>query len=72
VIHGIRMHGYSEKEKAGLSALLRQLQALVHRVGHLVSYRKNLPQAAEPLFQTIELRRDGIGEAPRNAKAAAG
>ena len=45
------MHGYSEKEKAGLSALLRRLQAMVPRVGHLVSYRKNLPPAAEPLLR---------------------
>jgi uncharacterized membrane protein YccC len=50
-IQRIRMHGYSEKEKAGLSALLRQLQAVVPRVGHLVSYRKNLPPAAEPLLK---------------------
>jgi len=35
-------------EEAGIGALLRQLQALVPRIGHLVSYRKNLPQAAEP------------------------
>jgi hypothetical protein len=45
------MHGYSEKEKAGLSALLSKLQAIVPRVGHLVSYRKNLPPAAEPLLK---------------------
>jgi uncharacterized membrane protein YccC len=51
VIKGIRMHGYSEKEKAGLSALLSKLQAIVPRVGHLVSYRKNLPPAAEPLLK---------------------
>ena len=51
VIRGIRMHGYSEKEKTGLTALLRQLQAMVPRVGHLVSYRKSLPQAAEPLLR---------------------
>jgi uncharacterized membrane protein YccC len=50
-IQRIRMHGYSEKEKAGLSALLRQLQATVPRVGHLVSYRKSLPPAAEPLLK---------------------
>jgi uncharacterized membrane protein YccC len=51
VIHGIRMRGCSDKEKAGISALLRQLQTLMPRVGHLVSYRKNLPQAAEPLLR---------------------
>jgi uncharacterized membrane protein YccC len=51
VIHRIRMHGYSKKEKAGIGALLRQLQALVPRVGHLVSYRKNLPQAADPMLR---------------------
>jgi uncharacterized membrane protein YccC len=51
VIHRIRMHGYSEQEMAGMRALLRELQALVPRVGHLVSYRKNLPQAAEPLLR---------------------
>ena len=51
VIRQIRMHGYSEKEKASIRALLRELQALVPRVGHLVSYRKNLPQAAEPLLR---------------------
>jgi hypothetical protein len=51
LIQRIPMHGYSEKEKAGLSALLRQLQAVVPRVGHLVSYRKNLPPAAEPLLR---------------------
>jgi uncharacterized membrane protein YccC len=51
VIRGIKMHGYSDKEKAGLSALLRQLQAMVPRIGHLVSYRKNLPEAAEPLLR---------------------
>jgi uncharacterized membrane protein YccC len=51
VIHRIRMHGYSEQEMAGIRALLRELQALVPRVGHLVSYRKNLPQAAEPLLR---------------------
>ena len=45
------MHGYSEKEKAGLSALVRKLQAVVPRVGHLVSYRKNLPPIAEPLLR---------------------
>ena len=51
VIHRIRMHGYSEPEMAGIRALLRELQALVPRVGHLVSYRKNLPPAAEPLLR---------------------
>jgi uncharacterized membrane protein YccC len=51
LIQRIRMHGYSAKEKAGLSALLRRLQAMVARVGHLVSYRKNLPPAAEPLLK---------------------
>ena len=51
MIHRIRMHGYSKKEKAGIGALLRQLQALVPRVGHLVSYRKNVPQAAEPMLR---------------------
>jgi uncharacterized membrane protein YccC len=51
VIHRIRMHGYSEQEMAGLRALLRELQALVPRVGHLVSYRKKLPPAAEPLLR---------------------
>jgi hypothetical protein len=45
LIRRIRMHGYSEQEKSGIRALLRELQALVPRVGHLVSYRKNLPQA---------------------------
>jgi Fusaric acid resistance protein family len=50
-IQQIRIHGYSEKEKAGLSALLRKLQAVVPRVGHLVSYRKHLPPAAEPLLR---------------------
>jgi uncharacterized membrane protein YccC len=50
-IQRIRMHGYSEKEKADLSALLRQLQATVPRIGHLVSYRKSLPPAAEPLLK---------------------
>jgi uncharacterized membrane protein YccC len=48
VIHRIRMHGYSEEEMAGMRALLRELQALVPQMGHLVSYRKNLPPAAEP------------------------
>jgi uncharacterized membrane protein YccC len=52
-IQRIRMHGYSEKEKAGLSALVRQLQATVPRVGHLVSYRKSLPPAAEPLLKPM-------------------
>jgi uncharacterized membrane protein YccC len=51
VIQRIRMRGYSGKEKAGLSALLRRLQAMVPRVGHLVSYRKSLPPAAEPLLR---------------------
>jgi len=51
LIRRIRMHGYSEQEKSGIRALLRELQALVPRVGHLVSYRKNLPQAAEPLLR---------------------
>jgi hypothetical protein len=51
VVKGIRMHGYSETDKAGLSALLSQLQATVPRVGHLVSYRKSLPPAAEPLLR---------------------
>jgi uncharacterized membrane protein YccC len=51
VIHRIRMHGYSKKEKAGIGALLLQLQALGARVGHLVSYRKNVPQAAEPVLR---------------------
>jgi len=51
VIHRIRMHGYSEQEMAGMRALLRELQALVPQVGHLVSYRKNLPPAAEPLLR---------------------
>jgi hypothetical protein len=45
------MSGCSANEKAGLSALLRQLQAMAPRVGHLVSYRKNLPEAAEPLLR---------------------
>src|ERR1700733_3347066 len=48
VIHRIRMHGYSEQEMAGMRPLLREPQALVPQVGHLVSYRKNLPPAAEP------------------------
>jgi uncharacterized membrane protein YccC len=51
VIQRIRMSGCSANEKAGLSALLRQLQAMAPRVGHLVSYRKNLPEAAEPLLR---------------------
>jgi uncharacterized membrane protein YccC len=51
VIRQIRMHGCSEKEKASIGDLLRELQALVPRVGHLVSYRKNLPRAAEPLLR---------------------
>jgi len=34
-----------------MRALLRELQALVPQVGHLVSYRKNLPPAAEPLLR---------------------
>ena len=51
VMRGIRMHGWSEEEKANLSALLRQLQAAAPRIGHLVTYRKNLPQAAEPLLR---------------------
>jgi uncharacterized membrane protein YccC len=51
LIRRIRMHGYSGQEKSGIRALLRELQALVPRVGHLVSYRKNLPQAAEPLLR---------------------
>jgi uncharacterized membrane protein YccC len=51
VIHRIRMHGYSEQEMAGMRALLRELQALVPQIGHLVSYRKNLPPAAEPLLR---------------------
>ncbi|MBV8215618.1 MAG: FUSC family protein [Verrucomicrobia bacterium] len=50
-IGGIRMRGWSEKEKADISALLRQLQATVPRIGHLVTYRKSLPQAAEPLLR---------------------
>jgi hypothetical protein len=41
----------SANEKAGLSALLRQLQATAPRVAHLVSYRKNLPEAAETLLR---------------------
>jgi uncharacterized membrane protein YccC len=52
-IQRIRMHGFSEQEKAGLNALIRQLQATVPRVGHLVSYRKNLPPAAEPLLKPM-------------------
>jgi uncharacterized membrane protein YccC len=48
VIHRIRMHGYSKQEMTGLRALLRELQALVPQVGHLVAYRKKLPPAAEP------------------------
>ena len=48
VIHRIRMQGYSKQEMESLRALLRVLQALVPQVGHLVSYRKNLPPAAEP------------------------
>ena len=51
VIRGIRMLGCSEKEKATITALLRLLQAMVPRIGHLVTYRKNLPQAAEPLLR---------------------
>jgi uncharacterized membrane protein YccC len=51
VIRQIRMHGCSEKEKASIGDLLRELQALVPRVGHLVSYRKNLPRASEPLLR---------------------
>ena len=42
------MQGYSKQEMESLRALLRVLQALVPQVGHLVSYRKNLPPAAEP------------------------
>jgi hypothetical protein len=45
------MHGCSEKEKASISDLIRELQALVPRIGHLVSYRKNLPRAAESLLR---------------------
>jgi hypothetical protein len=51
LIRQIRMHGCSEKEKASIGDLLRELQALVPRVIHLVSYRKNLPRAAEPLLR---------------------
>lgn len=51
VIRRIRMHGCSEKEKASISDLIRELQALVPRIGHLVSYRKNLPRAAESLLR---------------------
>jgi hypothetical protein len=51
VIKGIRMHGFSEKEKSGLNALLHRLQAVVPRVGHLVTYRKHLPEAAETLLR---------------------
>jgi hypothetical protein len=53
LIQRIRMQGCSAKEKANLSALLRQLQAIVPRVGHLVSYRKSLPPAAEPLLKPM-------------------
>ena len=51
VVRGIRMHGWFENEKAGVDALLGRLQAVVPRVGHLVTYRKNLPAAAEPLLR---------------------
>jgi uncharacterized membrane protein YccC len=51
VLRGIRMRGCTEQEKNSISGLLRVLQALVLRVGHLVSYRKNLPEAAEPLLR---------------------
>jgi uncharacterized membrane protein YccC len=51
VIHGIRMLRCSENEKNNITALLRLLQAMVPRIGHLVTYRKNLPQAAEPLLR---------------------
>jgi uncharacterized membrane protein YccC len=56
VIRGFRMHGYSDKEKAALTALLRQLQAMTPRVVHLIIYRKNLPPEAERLLRP-ELKR---------------
>ncbi|MBV8816043.1 MAG: FUSC family protein [Verrucomicrobia bacterium] len=51
VLRGIRMRGCTEQEKNSIAALIRALQAMVLRVGHLVSYRKNLPEAAEPLLR---------------------
>ena len=51
VTQRIRMRGCSAEEKVSIGALVRELQALAPRVGHLVSYRKNLPEAAEPLLR---------------------
>jgi hypothetical protein len=55
----IRIAGFSEEEKARVTALVRELQKLVTRMTQLVSCRNSLPEIVEPIlkpqFERLEI-----------------